>query len=193
MTVADLVDNLGVTTTAVRQHVNRLLAEGWLVRTRRRGGQGRPADVFTTSEQAKRLFAGWSDEFSKLLIEEIAEVEGPVRSREILQAVGRRMAEQGRRFVGEGPPVERLRRLADLLSQEGVLAETNGSPDDLRLRVFACPYRGVAHEHREVCEMERETFSELVGGAVQRHQCMLDGHERCEFSLSSQAVTDAGS
>ena len=191
MTIADLVDSLGVTTTAVRQQVNRLVAEGWLMRTRRHGVPGRPADIFTTSEQAKRLFAGLNDELSKLLIEEIAQAEGPIRSREILQAVGRRIAAQGRRFVGEGPPVERLRRLADMLSQEGVLAETSGSQNDLRLSVFTCPYRSLAHEHREVCEMERETFSDLLGGAVERNQCVLDGHERCEFSLAPKLTTDA--
>jgi hypothetical protein len=32
--------------------------------------------------------------------------------------------------------------------------------------------------------MERETFSTLLGGPVQRDQCVRDGHERCEFRVS---------
>lgn len=192
MTIAELVESLGVTTTAVRQQVNRLVAAGWLVRSQRRGGAGRPADVFSVSERGKRLFGEWKDEFSKLLLEEMARVEGPARRRKILRSVGRRMAEERRRFVGEGSPLERLRRLADLLNREGVLAESHGSPGEVHLTVFNCPYRGLAHEHREVCEMELETFSELVGGAVRRDQCVLDGHERCEFSVAPPSATDAG-
>jgi len=192
MTIADFVELLGVTTTAVRQQVNRLVAEGWLVRSQRHGGQGRPADVFSVSERVKRLFSEWRDEFSKLLLEELTEVEGPARSRMILQGVGRRMAEQRRRFVGGGSPVERLRRLAELLSREGVLAEADGSQGDVHLAVFTCPYRGLAQEHPEICEMELETFSELVGGKVRRRRCVLDGHERCEFSVAQPLATDAG-
>jgi DeoR family transcriptional regulator, suf operon transcriptional repressor len=183
LTIADLVDHLGVTTTAVRQQVNRLLADGWLVRDRRHGVPGRPADVFSLSEKTKRMFGGLNDELSKLLLEEIAHLEGPARSRTILRSVGRRMAEHGRAFIGAGPPAERLQRLADLLSHEGVLAETRGPADNLRLTVFTCPYRGLASEHPEVCEMERETFSALLGGPVRRNQCVREGHERCEFSV----------
>jgi predicted ArsR family transcriptional regulator len=183
LTIADLVDRLGVTTTAIRQQVNRLLADGWLVRDRRHGAPGRPADVLSLSEKTKRMFGGLNDELSKLLLEEIAHLEGPARGRSILQSVGRRMAEQGRAFVGVGPPAERLQRLADLLSHEGVLAETRGPADNLRLTVFTCPYRGLASTHPEVCEMERETFSTLLGGPVRRSQCVQDGHERCEFSV----------
>ena len=187
LTIADLVDRLGVTTTAIRQQVNRLLADRWLVRDRRHGVPGRPADVFSLSEKTKRLFGGLNDELSKLLIEEIAQLEGPARSRSILQSVGRRMAEQGRAFIGAGPPAERLQRLADLLSHEGVLAETHGQADNLHLTVFTCPYRGLASAHPEVCEMERETFSALLGGPVRRDQCVREGHERCEFSIFRQA------
>ena len=191
-TIADLVRSLGLTTTAVRQQVNRLLAKGWLVRSQRHGGLGRPADVFAVSDRVKRLFGESRDEFSKLLLEEIMQVEGPAARRKILQGVGRRMVEERRRFVGEGKPVERLRRLADLLNREGVLAETRGPRADLHLAVFTCPYQGLAGEHREICEMERRTFSELVGRTVRRHQCVLDGHEHCEFSVAPPSRPDAG-
>ena len=184
LTIAELVRRLNITTTAIRQQVNRLVADGWLARTQRHGVPGRPADVFSLSDKTHRLFGGRNDEFSRLLIDEIAQTEGPARSRTILQGVGRRMAAQGRAFVGAGPPAERLRRLADLLSHEGILAETHGAADDLRLTVFTCPYRGLASAHPEVCEVECETFSELLGGPVRRSQCVLQGHTRCEFSVS---------
>jgi DeoR family transcriptional regulator, suf operon transcriptional repressor len=183
-TISDLVAALGVTTTAVRQQVNRLLADGWLVRSQRHGGMGRPADVFSVSEQAQRLFGERKGEFSRLLLEEMAQTIGAARRRAMLRNVGRRMAEQRRRFVGEGSPAQRLQSLAELLGREGVLAETSGPQGDLHLAVFTCPYHGLAAEHREICEMERQTFSDLVGGDVRRHQCVLDGHGCCEFSLT---------
>jgi DeoR family transcriptional regulator, suf operon transcriptional repressor len=180
-TVAQLVAALGVTTTAVRQQVNRLVAEGWLIRTRRRHGPGRPADVLELSSDARRTFGGQGGELSRLLLEEIAEIEGPERRRALLEAVGRRMAQDARRFVGDGSPAERLQRLAELLSREGVLAEAETGGRAARLAVYTCPYYGVATEHREVCDMERAAFSAVIGDAVSLERCVLDGHERCEF------------
>jgi len=186
LSTAELVHALGVTTTAVRQQVNRLAAEGWLVRTRRTHGPGRPADVFAISAQTRRQFGARNDELSRLLIEEILNVEGPSRGRSILRRVGKRMAQNERPAVGEGPTADRLRRLADRMTRDGMVVETNGSPDHPRLTVFTCPYHGLAEEHREVCDMERETFSTLLGGPVQLEQCVLDGHTRCEFSVRSR-------
>ncbi len=181
MTISELVAALGVTTTAIRQQVNRLLAEGWLMRSQRRGGPGRPADVFAVAEEAKRLFGGQAEELSRLLLDEIERSDGPDKRRALLEAVGRRMAGSARPFVGQGHASDRFARLADLLSREGVLAEADRSGDELKLAVFTCPYHGVASGHREICEMEREAFSELLGDAVALDRCVLDGHPCCEF------------
>ncbi|NLG44544.1 MAG: MarR family transcriptional regulator, partial [Phycisphaerae bacterium] len=75
-TIAELVAALGVTTTAVRQQVNRLVARRWLIRTRRRQGPGRPADVFALSDDARRMLGGQAEELSRLLLEQIAEMPG---------------------------------------------------------------------------------------------------------------------
>jgi predicted ArsR family transcriptional regulator len=39
-------------------------------------------------------------------------------------------------------------------------------------------------EHRELCDLERESFSELVGSPVAQEHCMLDGHACCEFRVT---------
>lgn len=186
LTMAQLVAELGVTTTAVRQQINRLLAAGWVTRTQRRRGPGRPADVFAISEDARRRLGANLGELSRLLIEEIVDVEGPARGRMLLRRVGRRMAESQRSAVGEGPPADRLRRLAELLNRDGMMVAAEQSGSDLKLTVFTCPFRGLASEHPEVCDMEREAFSALLGGPVQLRQCMQNGQARCEFGVSAE-------
>lgn len=186
LTIAQLVAELGVTTTAVRQQVNRLSADGWITRTQRRRGPGRPADVFAISEEARRRFGTNLGELSRLLIEEIVDAEGPARGRVLLRRVGRRIAENRRSAVGEGPPSDRLRRLAELLSRDGMMVAAEQSGDDLKLTVFTCPFRGLATEHPEVCDMEREAFSALLGGPVQLRQCAQSGYARCEFGVSAE-------
>lgn len=185
MTVAELMSSLGVTATAVRQQVNRLAGEGWLLRTHRNAGAGRPAGVFAVSEKARRLFQSGGPDVARLIVEELARSEGEDKTRALLERVSRRVTQAARPTVGKGPAAERVQRLAEFLTREGVVAES--AARGLKLNVFTCPYGGLAHEHREICEMERQAFSELVERPVEQQQCMLDGHAACEFKIAAEA------
>ena len=149
LSIAELVRELAVTTTAVRMQVNRLLAEGWLVHTRRSAGPGRPAGVYALSDRARREIGVRSGpELSKLLLAEIAEQEGEQKAKLLLAGVSRRLAEAARQSVGNGSPEERLRRLAEFLSGEGIPAEA--PPEGARLTVFACPYAALSAAQKDL-------------------------------------------
>ncbi len=188
MTIAQLVENTGVTTTAIRQQVDKLLSEGWLERQRRRGGPGRPAHVLSISEQTKRLFGRQADDLARLIVEETVARTGAETARDILKGVGRRMARMSHDQVGNGPTVERLKNLAAVMERRGMLVDTAQTESGMSLTIFTCPYPELAGQHREICDMEREAVSELMGGPVELHRCMQDGDHCCEFSMSANEV-----
>jgi predicted ArsR family transcriptional regulator len=181
MTTSQLVLELGVTATAVGAQLARLESEGVVSHDQRRGGPGRPANLYSLSDKGRRTLGGQFDELSRLLIEELVRSDGPGKTRELLRRVGRRMADDVRSQVGNGPTADRLARLSLLLEREGMVVETSRQDDGVRLTVFNCPYPGLADDHREICEMERETVSDLVGGEVELDRCMVDGDRCCEF------------
>ncbi len=185
MTVAEMVTELGITTTAVRQQLNRLMAEGWLAREKRCSGPGRPADIFSLSDRAKRLFAQQVDEFGSLLLEEVFKSLDRSKLRSILEGVGRRMTSELRSVVGEGRPEEVMERLADAFEERGILSHSSDDKKGASLKVFTCPYHGIAIEHREICDMHREVISLLVGRHTSLENCMLDGHQCCEFAVAN--------
>ena len=191
MTVSELVGALAVTTTAVREQVNGLRAEGWLVRSQRRGRTGRPADVFALSEKANRLFAGQLDDFARLLAEEAFARLGRQESRELLKRVGQRLAQGAHQQVGSGPPKKRLQRLARFLAQQGDLVQTGRTKKGLRLTLHRCPYGLLADQHEEICRMEHEMFSELIGATARLEKSWENGQRCCEFTISS-ASDNAG-
>ena len=184
LTVAELTRELGVTATAVRQQVRRLADEGWLTRTRRGRGLGRPADMFAISKNTRRLIAAGGPDVSQLLIQAIADLDGEDKARAILQHVNQRMVDAARPGVSAGPASERVDRLATFLERQGIVVESGSSPRGQRLAIFTCPYAGLVEDHRELCDMEQTTFSALTDSAVRRHHCMLDGHGACEFTFS---------
>jgi predicted ArsR family transcriptional regulator len=142
--------------------------------------------VLTLTDEARQRYGQRTGGFLRLLLEEIVAVEGRGKLHELLGRVQQRMAAGLRREVGtDGSPAERLRRLAERMSDEGIVVEANGVNGDIALTIFTCPYPELAGKHREICEMERQTVSELVGGSVELDQCMLDGHLCCEFKAAS--------
>lgn len=191
MTIRQIVDDLGVTTTAVRSQVNRLESEGWVERSQRRGGAGRPADVFRLTPRGRRLFSSRAEDTVAALIEAAFDKLGPAGTRNLLRGVGHRLAERSRGAVGVGSAEERIEKLARKLGDDGDLAESDNQDGRLKLAVFTCPYEGVADNHREICEMERQAFSELVGRPLRLSKRRPDGHRCCEFSTPAPtAETD---
>lgn len=183
MTIAEMVAALGVTTTAVRQHVNRLVWEGWLIRHQRRSGAGRPADVFTLSEQSRRAFAHEVHEFTRALLDEVAESEGSEKLQFYLSRVSRRMSKALEAQAGDGDPAERIERVVNLLRERGTVAETQVGQEGVHLSVHTCPFHGLGAARREICEMERETLGRLGGGAATLKQSLAEGAPCCEFEV----------
>lgn len=188
MTVRQLTRALGVTATAVRQSISRLLTDGWIVRTQRRGPTGRPADVFAVSPRAARAYGTRPQDASKALVDAIMGELGLPAGRHVLRRAGRGLAARLRPRVGEGSPRERLRKLAECLSEDGDIAEAKPADGEIRLRVFNCPYGGRPDEHGEICEMERAAFSELVGQPLRLAVRHAERRPYCEFHLKEDAA-----
>jgi predicted ArsR family transcriptional regulator len=187
MTIGELVKESEITITAVRQHVNRLLAEGWLERSIHRGGRGRPAFLLSISDQGRQAFATQFGALTRLLLDEIQNLEQPEIAKQILQGVGRQLAKRWGERVGDGSKQQKIAALAEILNEEGVLADVGAAEEETALYAHTCPYYEVADQHREICEMERGMIAQLVGGEVTLSQCMLDGEQCCRFDVEDSA------
>ena len=184
ITLADIARELGLAKTSVRQQIDRLVAEGWLDRSRRHGKPGRPVDVFSLSDQGRQLFTQRADVFLHALLEEVVSAEGEAKLRALITGVGRRLLQRFRQLIGDGPPEERLRRLAELLGDAGALNDVVTSDEGVTLKIHTCPYHGLTDGRRLICEMEREVIGELIGAETQLKHCMADGQPRCELDVT---------
>ena len=89
---------LGVTATAVREQLSHLMAEGAVTATRVRGEVGRPFYVYALTDKAQELFPKDYGTLARLLLEETLAAFGPDGYAQILERVGRRLADE---FAGE--------------------------------------------------------------------------------------------
>src|SRR5438552_18656313 len=191
--IKDLEAALGVTTTAVREQVVHLLHEGFLQATRVRGEVGRPYYVYSLTAKAQDLFPKDYATLAVLLLEETLAMNGAQGLQMLLNRVSRRMADK---FAGQTQGKELSQKLLGLVAALGdtgmevTMMPVPESEGDFVLRTPTCPYFDVAKTHREICEMEQEMMSELLGPGVgvKLSGCLIDGEHACEFNVTSAPI-----
>lgn len=188
-TIKELEDQLGVTATAVRQQIASLLADGYIEAQVERAGRGRPKHVYSLTAKGRTLFPHHYDEFTNTLLREILVSEGPEKVQELLGRLGRRMAEQYERQLGEVAPGERAAKLTELLNAKGILAELKFEPDGIVVHEYTCPYYELARENRAICDMEEEMLAHAVKQPVALVTCTLDGHHGCQFKIETHKTS----
>jgi predicted ArsR family transcriptional regulator len=180
-TVKQLEELLGISTTAVREHLTHLEAKDLVTAKLVRRGPGRPHALYFLTNTAQDLFPKEYDTLSTMLLREIASQEGPDRLQVLLTAVGARLAEEYRGpAVGAELP-ERLLALCAALEQRGIPVEL--LPGDDSFKLFACPYLDVAQEHAAVCTMERRMVEQVLGEQILLESTIREGGRSCHFTV----------
>lgn len=190
-TIKDLEDLLGVTTTAVRQHLSALQADGYVERQRVHAGVGRPHHAYSITDKAHELFACHCDDLALTLLEEVFALEGRERAALLLGRVGNRLAQRYANSVRSNVLQERVEQLAEALYLRGVLTDVKMQDEEtFILHTYNCPYHELAQEHRDICEMDEEVMRTVLGSDVNLSACMMDGHHGCAFVVSRNPASE---
>jgi DeoR family suf operon transcriptional repressor len=179
-TVRELGVMLGITATAVREHLVHLEARGLLSVRAVRAGPGRPRLAYSLTERAAALFAREHDTLATLLIQQLAERD-PAMLAEVLDGVAARLAAGYERHLDEGVMASRLARLRDAYRARGIPSGIGAAGDTLE--VFNCPYPGAARAHAAVCEMDRRVIGRVIGAAIALDGTIREGQRCCRFRI----------
>ena len=182
LTVAYLATALGVTATAVRQRLTRLLAQGLIQRKATKEGRGRPSHHYALTSKGRRKTGANFADLAIALWQEVREIKDAEVRRGLLQRISKRLAAlYSDRIHGKGLQ-EKMEALAALFAERQIPFEVNyDNPLLPVLTALACPYPELAEQDRSVCSMEKMMFSELLGENVKLGECRLDGGKCCTF------------
>jgi len=183
-TIKELEDVLGVTTTAVRQHLNTLQLEGYVERQRVNSGVGRPHHAYLITNKAQDIFACHCDDLALTLLEEVFELEGMDKVGILLERVSSRLADRYSSAVQSSVLQDRVGEFATALNQRGVLADVEADGDSIMLKTYNCPFHDLAQEHSEICQMDQEMMQKVIGSEVNLTSRIMDGDSCCSFAVS---------
>lgn len=183
--IGELTESLGVTATAVRQRIERLLDRGLLEREKVVAGRGRPTFQYRITASGRREIGADSTELAEAMWQELVSIDDPELRDRLLSSVAKRL---GREYAAQmdrsAPLEERMRVLSRLLTERRVASDVVSEGDLPVLDINACPYPTLADgsvDH-SMCRLEEKVLSEALGKAVHLSQCRLDGDSCCQFA-----------
>jgi len=88
------------------------------------------------------------------------------------------------------PPAARLAAVAQLLSDEGYMAEAETSGSGGVLVEHNCAIQAVAERFPEICAAEARFLASVLGAAVDRQGHILSGCSACEYRVRFESADD---
>jgi predicted ArsR family transcriptional regulator len=184
LTVADLAAKLQVTATAVRQRLNRLLAQQYVERTSNRGGRGRPSHSYRLSDKGRKKAGSNLADLAFAVWQEVRAIQDPEQRHGLLRRIATRLATMYSGQVNGQTVEERMRSVAAVFSERHVPLRVESNGGGPTLKAITCPYPSLADADRTICAMERMMYSQLLQQDVHQVGCRLDGEPCCTFQCS---------
>lgn len=187
-TASELSQELGIGSTAVRQHIDRLQAEGLVEQVGLRRGNGRPGHVYGLTAQADSMFPHSYDQLALDLMEAVRRLpdgaELLAQSLDSLHLVW--LERYAAQVIGENLE-ERVAALTDVLNERGNMARYEQLPDgSFCLAKHNCTLKRVTAQFPQICQQEEVWFSEALGVPVVRTDSRAKGAPQCTFRIEAK-------
>jgi predicted ArsR family transcriptional regulator len=188
-TAADLAGRLGISAQATREQLASLLDDGLVDFADAAAGRGRPKRLWRLADKAQSRFP---DTHAELTVELIDAVRSELGARALDRIVAKRERDTAARYAAALAACRRLdlkvRKLAELRSAEGYMAEVQPTPDRKGLLLIEnhCPICAAARACQGFCRAELEVFRDVLGDAatVEREEHILAGARRCAYRIT---------
>lgn len=189
-TAAQLGDALGLKPAAIRRHLDALLADGHVTgREQPAKGRGRPAKVFTLTQEGREGLGGHTyDDLASSALRWIAAHGGEAGVAQFARAQVEQLearCEAAMTSAGDDP-LARAEALAGALTAEGYAASASVIASGGQLCQHHCPVAHVAAEFPQLCEAETQVIARLVGTHVQRLATIAHGDGVCTTHIPGQ-------
>ena len=189
-TIAELAARTGVTATAIRQRLTRLMETGFVRRQSQSRGRGRPNHTYEVVPEATSRFASNYPDLVLALWGAVKELDDPKARRAIGQSVRDTLVQLYRSQVAGDQITDRVSSLMSIMADRGVRMDAANSNGLSILREHDCPYPELASVDRGICALEKQIFDRVLGTNVKLTQCQMFGHSHCEFRLRATPLIE---
>lgn len=192
LTIDRIADSLGVTRTAVRQHLTALERDGFVCQGDYQKTAGRPGRSFRLTPMGIDSFPKQYSWFSGLVLDAIRRERGSEGLTTWLSAMaeplvtGLQSGMRGKSFA------EKVEKTVDLMTElefeAEVVRDPHGAPH--AIEATNCVYHDLARQFPEVCHFDLALIGGLAGAEVLHQECIVRGGNVCRFLLKEKGTHD---
>jgi predicted ArsR family transcriptional regulator len=188
MTVDALVQSLGVTRNAVRQHLAVLEEEQLVTKSTTRPTGGRPEHLYVLTQKGSEIFPRQYSWFAQMLVDMVLHEVGEDGMNERLAAAGVRIAQQLTGNAVTSLPIEaKVEKLAQVMEELGYDVNPLAKGSEKHIPIIEannCVFHDLAKANPQVCSFDVALISTFTGSQVQHEECMAKGGHVCRFRLT---------
>jgi predicted ArsR family transcriptional regulator len=181
-TVKELAKVLGLSTNAVRTHLDRLERDGLVNPSGTRPGTRKPNITYRLTPEAERLFPKMYGPVLRRLLDVLAERLPTKKLDEIVRSAGRSMAAEYRMAVKADKLEKRVAEAIAVLGEGGGACAPEKTDGKFVIRCNDCPLVQVATGHPEICRLLEAMLSELLRVRV-KQRCQPEPSPQCVFEV----------
>ena len=179
--VEDLAEALGITSAAVRRHLDNLRADGLVDSKAVKQPTGRPYYAYFATEKATQSVPPAYADLLERMLRSLGERDDVIAT--VMTSVAESLASKHRHEVLGLSADELVAQVTASLRAEGILEAWRTEDDGIHLVNGRCPYHKAAAISKLPCESDRKAIELLLGHEVEQLNRIVDGAQCCEYLL----------
>ncbi len=180
----ELSKSLGITRTAVNQHLLVLESSGYLAKGKLTKTGGRPGHTYVLTQQGYDLFPKQYAWFSQLLLDFLQKQMGEDVVEKYMSKLGVELAKSIKERIKGTTLEERVVEVAAIMQELGYDAYAEETETrQPAIKAHNCVYHHLAQTHREICQLDINLLSSLLNAEIKHSACMAKGDHCCQFQV----------
>lgn len=191
LTVDGIAQGLGVSRTAVNQHLAVLERDGYVARSEAVATGGRPGRAYRLSDRGLNLFPKNYDLFSLKALETMIKTLGPDKANRALEELGRELGRDLRETLKDEKLGDKIPEIAAALDELGFDAGVDGdaAARTPTITAYNCVYHALAQANPDVCRLDLAFLRQAADAEVDHVACMAKGDNSCRFAFRTRGTS----
>lgn len=189
LSLGDLSSKMNISKSAVKEHLLKVDALGFIKFIDATGGIGRPKRKYLLTDEGHEALPKQYSWLSSTILEYLLEDMGERETAKMMKGLALKVYKSMEpRFKQKTSFLERLTELSKALNELGYRARIKQS--DLRkgaiIEATNCVYHSVAKDHPELCKFDISFIEKSTNTNVTMVSCIAKGGATCKFCLTKK-------
>lgn len=190
LSIPKLEESLGISRTAVNQHLTNMERDGLVTKGNVAKTGGRPGYVYLITAKGIDHLPKQYAWFSELMVDSLKDKLGPEGLTGFLRELASGVGQQLRSRVWGKPLDQKIEAVNAIMNELGYEAQVIASSSEELPMISAhnCVYHRLAEKHPEVCQFDLALLEGLLESQdTTQEECMVRGGTSCRFSFHSSS------